>query len=54
VGRVYVIDAKVVKSQDRFFIYPSRKDRDKVMKLHGRKVKVIVIEEDTDATGETR
>jgi len=43
---VYVFEASVVKiSGNRFVIYPPKEYQEKLMKHHGRKVKVLVVVE---------
>jgi len=42
---IYVFKAKVVKSSTRYLIYPLKEYQEKLKKLHGKEVNVIVIEE---------
>ena len=42
---IYVFEGRVVRTSRRYMIYPSKEYQEKLKKLHGRKVKVIVIEE---------
>jgi hypothetical protein len=43
---VYVFEATVVKyAKDRYVIYPPKEYQEKLKKLHGEKVKVIVVKE---------
>jgi len=42
---IYVFKAKVVKSSTRYLIYPPKEYQEKLKKLHGKEVSVIVIEE---------
>ncbi len=42
---IYVFEAKIVKTMRKFLIYPPKEYQEKLSKLHGKKVKVIVIEE---------
>lgn len=42
---VYVFESRVVKSGGRYFLYIPRNYQEKLAKLHGRRLKVIVIEE---------
>ncbi len=42
---VYVFEARVVKTSGKYLIYPPKAYQEKLKKLHGRKVKVIVVEE---------
>ncbi len=42
---IYVFEGKVIKTGIKYLIYPPKKYQDKLKKLHGRKIKVIVIEE---------
>jgi hypothetical protein len=45
VSTVYVFEGSVVKSSENYYIYIPRRELRKLRKLHGRKVKVIVIDE---------
>jgi len=45
VSVVYVFEARVVKMGEKYLIYPPREYRDKLRKLHGEKVKVIIVKE---------
>ena len=40
-----MFEAKIVKTMRKYLVYPPREYQEKLKKLHGRKVKVIVIEE---------
>jgi hypothetical protein len=43
---VYVFEAKVVKyAKDRYVIYPPKGYQEKLRRLHGERVKVIVVKE---------
>ncbi len=42
---IYIFDAKVVKTSGKYLIYPPKEYQEKLKKLHGEKVKVIVIRE---------
>jgi len=42
---IYVFRAKVVKSGAKYLIYPPKEYQEKLKKLHGKDVNVIVIEE---------
>ncbi|GAB6943990.1 hypothetical protein [Vulcanisaeta sp. JCM 14467] len=42
---IYVFEGKVVKTGEKYLIYPPKEYQEKLSKLHGKKVKVIVIEE---------
>ncbi|ADM27466.1 hypothetical protein Igag_0633 [Ignisphaera aggregans DSM 17230] len=42
---IYVFKAKVVKSSIRYLIYPPKEYQEKLKKLHGKEISVIVIEE---------
>ena len=42
---IYVFEAKVVKTSGKYLVYPPKEYQEKLKKLHGRRVKVIVIEE---------
>lgn len=42
---VYVFEGSVVKSSENYYIYIPRRELKRLRKLHGRKVKVIVIDE---------
>ena len=42
---IYVFEAKIIKTGMKYLIYPPKEYQEKLKKLHGRKVKVIVVEE---------
>jgi len=42
---IYVFKARVVKSSTKYLIYPPKKYQEKLKKLHGKEINVIVIEE---------
>jgi len=42
---IYVFKAKVVKSGSKYLIYPPKEYQERLRKLHGREISVIVIEE---------
>ena len=42
---IYVFEGKVVKTTGKYLIYPPKQYQEKLSKLHGKKIKVIVIEE---------
>jgi hypothetical protein len=43
---VYVFEATVVKyAKDRYAIYPPKDYQEKLKRLHGEKVKVVVVKE---------
>jgi len=42
---IYIFEAKIVKTTGKYLIYPPKEYQEKLKKLHGRKVKVIVVEE---------
>lgn len=42
---IYIFEAKVVKTSGKYLIYPPKEYQEKLKKLHGEKVKVIVIKE---------
>ena len=42
---IYVFEGKVVKTGEKYLVYPPKEYQEKLKKLHGKKVKVIVIEE---------
>jgi len=42
---IYVFKAKVVKSGAKYLIYPPKEYQEKLKKLHGKEINVIVIEE---------
>jgi len=42
---IYVFKAKVVKSGAKYLVYPPKEYQEKLRKLHGREISVIVIEE---------
>ena len=42
---IYVFEGKIVKTGEKYLIYPPKEYQEKLRKLHGKKVKVVVIEE---------
>jgi len=42
---IYVFEASIVKTAGKYLIYPPKEYQKKLKKLHGRKIKVIVVEE---------
>jgi len=44
-GVIYIFEAKVVKTGQKYLIYPPKEYQEKLKKLHGEKVKIIVIKE---------
>jgi len=42
---IYVFRAKVVKSSAKYLIYPPKEYQERLKKLHGKEVNIIVIEE---------
>jgi hypothetical protein len=45
-GTIYVFEATVVKyAKDRYVVYPPKEYQEKLRKLHGEKIKVIVVKE---------
>jgi len=42
---IYIFKAKVVKSSTKYMIYPPKEYQEKLKKLHGKEINVIVIEE---------
>jgi len=42
---IYVFEARVVKTSGKYLIYPPKAYQERLKRLHGREVKVIVVEE---------
>ena len=42
---IYVFEGKVVKTGIKYLIYPPKEYQEKLKKLHGKRLKIIVIEE---------
>ena len=42
---IYVFTGRIIRTSRRYMIYPPAEYQEKLAKLHGKKVKVIVIEE---------
>jgi len=42
---IYVFKAKVVRTAGKYLIYPPKEYQEKLKKLHGKEISVIVIEE---------
>lgn len=43
---VYVFEASIVRMGSRYYIYPPKEYHDKIAKLHGKKVKILLIHEE--------
>jgi len=47
---VYVVillfEARVIRMGNRYYIYPPKQYREKIAKLHGKKVKILLLHED--------
>jgi len=46
VATVYVFEASIVRMGNRYYIYPPRNCQDEIAKLHGKKVKILLIHEE--------
>lgn len=46
VSMVYVFEATIVKSGQKYLIYPPKEYQEKLSSYHGRKVKIIVVIEE--------
>ena len=42
---VYVFEGTVIKTGPKYLIYPPKEHQEKLRRLHGEKVKVIVVKE---------
>ena len=42
---IYVFESKVVKSSQRYLIYPPKEYQERLRRLHSKRVKVVVVEE---------
>ena len=42
---IYVFEARVVKTGGKYLTYPPKAYQERLKRLHGREVKVIVVEE---------
>ena len=42
---VYIFEATIVKTGSKYLIYPPKDYQEKLKRLHGEKVKVIVVKE---------
>lgn len=42
---IYVFEGKIVKTGVKYLIYPPREYQEKLKKLHGKRVRVVVVEE---------
>jgi len=42
---IFVFEGRIVRTARRYLVYPPKEYQEKLQKLHGKKVKVIVIEE---------
>jgi len=42
---IYIFKAKVVKTGGKYLIYPPKEYQEKLKKLHGKEINVIVIKE---------
>ena len=44
--KVLFIEGSVVRSKDRYYIYPLKQYQEKIAKLHGKRVKALLIIEE--------
>ncbi|RLF23490.1 MAG: hypothetical protein DRN15_05995 [Thermoprotei archaeon] len=45
---VYMFEASIIKMGNRYYIYPPKQYQDRIARLHGKKVKILLLhEEDT-------
>ena len=42
---IYVFEGRVIRTSKRYMVYPPKEYQEKLERLHGKKVKVIIIEE---------
>jgi hypothetical protein len=42
---VYIFEATIIKTGNKYLIYPPKDYQEKLKKLHGEKVKVIIVKE---------
>ena len=43
---VYMCEASIIKMGNRYYIYPPKEYQDKIAKLHGKKVKILLLHEE--------
>jgi len=43
---VYMFEASIIKMGNRYYIYPPKQYREKIAKLHGKKVKILLLHEE--------
>jgi len=43
VSIVYMFEARVIKMGSRYYIYPPKRYQDKIARLHGKKVKILLV-----------
>ncbi|MCD6301748.1 MAG: hypothetical protein J7L82_06755 [Staphylothermus sp.] len=43
---VLMFEAKIIKMGNRYYIYPPKQYQEKIAKLYGKKVKILVLHEE--------
>ncbi len=43
---VYMFEASIIKMGNRYYIYPPKNYQGKIAKLHGKKVKILLLHEE--------
>ena len=43
---VYMFEASIIKMGNRYYIYPPKEYQGKVAKLHGKRVKILLLHEE--------
>ena len=45
---IYMFEASIIRMGNRYYIYPPKEYQDRIARLHGKKVKILLLhEEDT-------
>ena len=43
---VYMFEASIIKMGNRYYIYPPKEYQNKIAKLHGKNVKILLLHEE--------
>jgi len=46
VAIAYMFEASIVRMGNRYYIYPPKQYQEKIAKLHGKKVKILLLHEE--------
>jgi len=43
---ILMFEAKIIKMGNRYYVYPSKHYQERIAKLHGKKVKILLLHEE--------